>query len=235
MIRLSQLTPVFAGATLMWHTAMADVSRESLEAQVSKLKRQNKVFKESLVSANMREQESAAALSKIRTRLEALGTHLLGSGEDRLVEAVSDLELLTRQLDTIETAAMQLSSTVQHYLKSAVVSDPDIRKEVEIKLRELDVALGLRHKPRPKVDYGTLQHARVVSIDSESGLLVLNVGEKMGARIGMIMTLKRGGHSIGEAVIAETRKDVCGVLIESLAQNDQSAKLGDLASIKTFH
>jgi hypothetical protein len=201
-------------------------------ANVEKLQTENATLKQSLVASNLAEKESADALSKIRLRMEALGKNLIDGGNDLHVQAVADLEVKTRQLRQVEEAALRLSGAVQAYLKTAVAADPDQRAGVEANLRELEALVGLRNKPQRKVAFGNMQHARVVSIDEASGLMVLNIGEKAGARIGMIFHIKRGETAIGRAVVALTEKDVSGLLIQSLTDQTNPVRLQDVAALK---
>jgi hypothetical protein len=126
-----------------------------------------------------------------------------------------------------------LSSSVTDYLRQAVVSDPDARLRVETSLRELDAVLGLRQKPRPDVRTGSLQQASIVSIDQTSGLLVLNVGESQGARIGMSFQLSRANQPYGKAILADVRPGVSGAFVERLDRPSESARQGDIATLET--
>jgi hypothetical protein len=217
----------------MAHPPGEDAARAaSLEQQVAQLKRQSATLHESLLAANQREKESADSLARIRLRLEALGKNLVDGGDDRLVQAVSDLEVLKGRIRELEETALRLSGGVQAYLKTAVVADPDARATVEARLRELEALVGLRNRPQVQVDLGNLKRGKVVSIDSESGLLVLNVGEQAGARIGMIFKLQRGERLIGEAVVAETRDSISGLLIQHIEDETNPVRLGDIAALK---
>lgn len=211
----------------------ADAARlAQLERTVASLQAQNQSLRDSLVEARRNEKESAEALAQVRTRLAALGKNLLDGGNERLVQAMADIQVIQEQTATVEASALALAAAVTEYLRNAVTSDPDARLRVETSLRELDAALGLRQKPRPDIRTGSLQQAKVVSIDSESGLLVLNVGEKAGARIGMTFRLLRGEKAIGEIVLVDVRKEVSGAFIETIQDQSQSVRLGDEASVK---
>lgn len=201
-------------------------------AELQKLQAENAVLKESLVASNLAEKESAEALSRIRLHLEALGKNLIDGGDDRLLQAVTDLEVLNRRVRELEEAALRLSGSVQGYMQTAVASDPEQRAAVEARLRELEALVGLRNKPQRKVDLGNVQFAKVVSIDEKSDLVVLNIGEKAGARIGMVFQLKRGETAIGEGVVALTDKNVSGLLVQSLTDQNNPVRLQDVASLK---
>ena len=67
----------------------------------------------------------------------------------------------------------------------------------------------------------------MVSIDSESGLLVLNVGESQGTRIGTTYRLTRGHQPFGSAIVADVRRNVCGAFVEELDPGQGPVRLGD--------
>lgn len=203
------------------------------QRRIAELERQNQTLHRSLTESRRREKENAEQLASIRTRLEALGPNLLDDDKQRMVTAASDIEVLSDRVRRLETAATNLSASVSDFLRQTVVSDPDARMRLETTMRELDAAIGLRDKPRPDLRTGSLQGARVISIDSRSGMLVLNVGESAGARIGMGFRLTRGDRPYGRAVIADVRDSLCGAFIEQLDQEQEGVRIGDSAILET--
>jgi hypothetical protein len=143
------------------------------------------------------------------------------------------LQLASERTSNLENSVTRLSAAVNDYLRLAVVSDPDARLRVETSLRELDAVLGLRQKPRPDIRTGSLQQARVISLDQESGMMVLNLGESQGAKIGMTFQLTRGQQPYGKAILADVRKGVCGAFVEHLDNVTESPRPGDLAVLET--
>jgi len=206
---------------------------EQLQEIIIDLQEQNQALQRSLTEANRAEKQAVEQLAQVRERLEALGKNLLDGGDDRLVQAAADLQLANERQSEISGAASRLAATVQDYIRQAVTSDPDSRLRVETALRELDAVLGLRQKPSPDVRTGTLQQARIVSLDQESGMLVLNLGESQGAKIGMSFNLVRGQQPYGKAILADVRKGVSGAFVESIDQAAATPRLGDLAILLT--
>lgn len=207
--------------------------REDLQRAVLDLEQRNQALQRSLAEANLGQQQASEQLAQVRERLEALGKNLLDGGDDRLVQAAADLQLANERAARLESASSRLAATVGDYIRQAVVSDPDARLRVETSLRDLDEVLGLRQKPRPEVQSGSLQQARVVSLDQESGMMVLNIGESQGARIGMTFRLTRGQQPYGKAILADVRKGVCGLFVESLDNPAETPRPGDLAILET--
>jgi flagellar basal body-associated protein FliL len=210
-----------------------DARVAELEQRVNALEERNQALQRSLAEANRSEKQASEQLAQVRTRLEALGKNLLDGGEDRLIQLAADFEVSKEQLNELQGVSTRLASAVTEYLRQAVVSDPAARLEVETSLRKLDAQLGLRQKPRPDVRTGSLQQAKIVSIDQESGLLVLNVGEAEGSRIGMSFQLSRANQPYGKAIVADVRKAVSGAFVDHLDRTSESARLGDTATLET--
>ena len=209
------------------------VSNEQLQELISDLQGQNRNLRFSLVEANKAEKKSTEQLNQVRERLEALGKNLLDGGDDRLIQAAADLELANERINRLETAAMRFSASVQDCLRQAVVSDPDARLRVETAMRELDSASGLRQKPLTDVRTGNLQQANIVSMDQSTGMLVFNLGESQGARIGMTFRLLHGQQAYGKAILADVRRSVSGAFVEQIDSNDHTPRLGDTAVLLT--
>ena len=223
------LTATLFGAAAMASAQFGNVGGDS---EVVRLRREIASLSSSLVAANTREAESSRKLKEIESRLAAMGTGILGGGEDRLVKAVSDLEVMTRKLKAMEDAALALSSTTQQYLTTAVTADPDARIEVETRMRELDIIIGLREAPEKDRKLGNLQQAQVVSVDSESGVLVVNVGSKESAVVGMPFGVYRNDSKVADTLVALTRRDVSALLITNLENDANPVRRGDRVSLK---
>ena len=209
------------------------VNVAELQDLVNDLREENRALHNALIEANKSEKSSSDQLNQVRERLEALGKNLLDGGDDRLIQAAADLELANVRIAQLEAAATRLSSSFTDYLRQAVVSDPDTRLRVETAMRELDSISGLRQKPRPDILTGDLQRAQIVSLDQESGMLVLNLGETQGATIGMTFRLMRGQKTYGKAILADVRQGVSGAFVEQIDSKDNTPRLGDTAILLT--
>lgn len=213
-------------------TAQRQATVEELQETIHDLREQNKSLQRALLESNKGEKQASEQLAQVREQLGALGNDLLEGGNDRLVQAAADLQIASERIGQLESAVMRLVSSIIDYRSKAVVSDPDTLLRLETSLRELDDVLGLRQKPRPDVRTGSLQEARVVSIDQESGMLVLNLGETQGVKIGMTFRLSRGQQPYGQAIIADVRKGVCGAFVERLDTPNETPRPGDLAILE---
>jgi hypothetical protein len=125
-----------------------------------------------------------------------------------------------------------LIAVVSDYLRQAVAADPEARLRVETAIRELDSLLGVVQKPAPAATCSA-GNAKVMNVDPQSGLLVLNIGESQGARIGTTYRLVRGEQPIGSAIVADVRRNVCGAFVEELDPGAEPVRLGDSAILIT--
>ena len=210
-----------------------DVRLARLEQKVSDQQKHIQTLSKALANATKQKAEAQRELDAIRLDLEALGTYPLGTDDERLKQAVANRKVLEDRLSRLETASLKLTEQVREYLKTAFAADADARLNVESAIRGLDVELGIGHKPRPQVDFGSLHESKVISIDSQSGLLVLNAGEKQQVRIGMTFRIMRGNGQIAEAIIARVRPDISGALVVTVYDTNSAVRLGDIATIKT--
>lgn len=205
----------------------------TLRTANERLEKQNTTLRATNIQEKKKAAETAEMFAEVRRRLEALGAAAGSGNEQRLVEAVAEVEMLSGRLRKMEDAAVRLSGTIIAYMQQAVVEDPQSRANVESRLRELDMELGNRQQPL-REGAGTLANASIISIDSESGLLVLNVGSTAGLRVGTPLMISRGEQSIGEAIVTEVRKDICGALVQKLESSTELVRVGDSAAVKTF-
>lgn len=210
----------------------ADFELRQLRLKLNNAQQQNHTLARDLAASKMREAELSRGLNDLRLRFAALGDNLLNGGQDAVLEAVKNAEVIDKQYRATEKAAIDLMADMREYLRTAVASDPDSRARIESSIRELDVALGLRQNPRPQLTQGNLQYAKIISIDAESGLLVVNAGEDQSVRRGMTFTITRGKQTVAEAIVTDVRKDFSGLLPTQLDASHEVIRSGDIASVK---
>ncbi len=193
---------------------------------------ENQQLKQSLVQSNHREDQLATQLADIHKRLGALGKSVLSEDkDDRILTALSEIEYLNQRLSALETSTIALIDNYRDFASSALVSNPDTRNRLEASIRQVETDLGYRHQPERNVLTGTLQQAKIVSVDQESGLVVLNVGHAKDARVGMRFALKRGSLDLATGIIAEVRPSVSGLLVEKVHDSKLTIQAGDSAKV----
>ncbi|MGA0846281.1 MAG: hypothetical protein ACO3RV_07030 [Luteolibacter sp.] len=231
----TQACAAFVGMWMAAGFCQADGTADPVRLQnaLAQLTQRNEVLQQSLAEANRAEKTATQELVKVRERLEALGKNLLDGGDDRLVQAAADLQIAQERIAALEVKASEVTAAILECLSQAIISNPQQRLQLETRLRELDALVGMRHKPSPDVRTGSLQQARLVSIDQQSGMLVLNIGESHGAKIGMRFQLSRGQEPYAIAVLADVRHSVSGLFIESMSIPEFSPNPGDIATLQT--
>lgn len=202
------------------------------ERRVERLEKQVATLKASYAQARIDAERADAKLAEIRSRLEALGGSALGDSEQRLIETVGELETVHAELDAVKKSSLKLYGAVMAYMRQALAEDAEARAAVESAMRELDVALGFRNEPARDIA-GTLDNASVLSIDSESGLIVINAGREAGMRVGMPVDISRGDQVIARTIVTDVRKEVAGVLVRKRMSPTLAVAVGDRASIQT--
>lgn len=202
------------------------------ERRVERLEKQVATLKASYAQARVDAERAEAKLAEIRSRLEALGGSALGEGEQRLIETVGELETAHAELDAVKNSSLKLYGAVMAYMRQALAEDAEARAAVESAMRELDVALGFRNEPARDIA-GTLDNASVLSIDSESGLIVINAGREAGMRVGMPVDISRGDQVIAQTIVTDVRKEVAGALVRKRMNPTLAVAVGDRASIQT--
>ena len=202
-----------------------------LEREVRQLNLQLENLRESLASSLEREEAKTKALKELKEEQALFGKDFFDGGDDRLRHAASNYLVASEKLNNLDAAANDLLPVLKEYLRTAVASDPGARLTVENKIRSLEAALGLRNKPQRKIEQGTAQEARIVTVDSGTGAIVVNAGLDAGLTVGMRFRIERSGTHIGDAIVAGTRPNISGLLMQSLTNPDVPAQPGDLAKI----
>lgn len=223
---LGMLAAALAGAQVYG----ADESGNATERKINQLERRIARLTADYSLAREDAEEAKRQLKEIRSRLNALGGAALGGTEERLIETASQLEAARAELDAVKQSALRLNSAIAAYTRSALVEEPEAKQELETALQDMEVALGLRMTQQDELD-GTMDEARVLSIDPESGLIVINAGSKAKVEVGMPMEITRGDQLIALAVVTDVRKSVAGLLVQKHLNQNLSVSVGDRVSV----
>lgn len=205
---------------------------EKLEREIRQLKLQNLNLNKTIAETNLELETKTKALKEIKEHLALFGKDFFEGGDAKLLHAVSNYEVARENLLKLEASVRNLLPAMQDYLRTAVASDPETRKALEVKIREIEIALGQRNAPKRKIEQGNAREARIVTIDSATGTLVVNAGSEAGLSVGTRFRIERSGTKIGEAVVALTRPNVSGLLL--VDKTETEVQPGDLAKLITL-
>ena len=228
-ISLLSLTLAVTGAA----ACAQDTATPGKDARISQLERQLATLRESYAIARADADEARKQLREVRSRMEALGGSALGNREEKLIETAAQLESVRAELDAVRQSSLRLTAALVAYMRSALVEDQAARESLETAVRDLDVALGLRRAKADELAGGSVDEAKVLSIDSESGLIVINAGREGKVEVGMSMEISRGDQAIAMAVVTDVRKTVAGLLVQQHLNPALSVAVGDMVSVKS--
>ncbi len=228
-ISLLSLTLAVAGAAAF----AQDAATPGQDAKIRQLERQIATLRESYAIARADADEARKQLREVRSRMEALGGSALGNREEKLIETAAQLESVRAELDAVRQSSLRLTAALVAYMRSALVEDQAARETLETAVRDLDVALGLRRAKADELAGGSVDEAKVLSIDSESGLIVINAGREGKVEVGMTMEISRGDQAIAMAIVTDVRKSVAGLLVQQHLNPALSVAVGDMVSVKS--
>lgn len=214
------------------------VTDAALLAQNEELRQQLSIAQESVrtLTTSLAESNAEAELfrrkfSDLQLRMEALGLESANKDraklEQRLLAAVSDLQLAEKERDEFRDQMLRLNETILTFLKTSQDVDPHARMEVEAQLRSTnELVAKASTKPQAAEQPGLLD-ATVISVKDEWSFVVGNVGEKQGVKIGMPLRVMREDRKIATLRVVDVRQKICGAVIERMDSAKEKIKVGD--------
>ena len=210
------------------------VTAAALLAQKEELRRQLSLSQETVqtLTTSLAESNAEAELFRrkfadLQLRMEALGLASASKDraklEQRLLTAVSDLQLAQKERDQYRDQMMQLSETMLRYLKTAEGGDPQTRMDVETQLRSMNALVDNAAKAQP--ENGSLLDGSVISVKEEWSFVVGNFGAREGVKIGMPLRVRRGDDVVAKLRVVDVRERICGAVIQESGK--EKIKVGD--------
>jgi hypothetical protein len=209
-----------------------DESDAPVEERIVLLQNTVKQLTQSLANANAEAETYKRQAADVTLKLQALGLPGIEGDESkleqRLLAAVRDLRLAKKDNEEFRTELIQLSEAVMALLKTSENITPEARSAVEIELRRVSELLGSPNGAAAgKAADATLNDALVVEVRDDLSLIVANIGEKQGVKIGMPFQVWRDGKRIGQARVIDVRERISGAVIQNLENNKNPVKAGD--------
>jgi hypothetical protein len=214
------------------------VTAAALLAQNEDLRRQLSIQQESLktLTTSLAESNAEAELfrrkySDLALRMEALGLQSTSKDraklEQRLLAAVSDLQLAQKERDEYRDQMLRLNEALLRYLKTSQGGDAQARMDVETQLRGTNQLVS-KSKDAPRSSaQPSLMDGSVISVKDEWSFVVGNLGEKQGVKIGMPMRVIRGDRKIATIRVVDVRQKICGAVIQEMDSPKEQIKVGD--------
>ena len=211
-------------------TAEALRENEQLQRQLSIAQESLKALTSSLAESNAEAEELRRKYSDLELRMEALG--LASANKDRaklgqrLLAAVSDLQLAQKERDQYRDEMLRLNEAVLCYLKTSQGGDAKARMEVEAQLRSINTLIT-KPTSTPDLPEPGLMDGSVISVKEEWSFVVGNLGEKQGVKIGMPMRVMQDDRKIAILRVVDVRQKICGAVIQEMNSSKERIKVGD--------
>lgn len=202
---------------------------EALRRELSLARESVRTLTDSLAESNLQAEVFRRKCSGLELRMEALGLESADKDrakiEQRLLSAVSDLQLLQKEREEYRDQSLRLSEAILHLLKTSTGGDAQARMEVEAQLRRLNELVTKAENPPPSTE--TLMDGSVISVKDEWALVVGNIGEKHGVKMGMPMRVLRDDKLIATLRVVDVRQRICGAVIQKMDSEKEKIKVGD--------
>ena len=203
---------------------------EDLQRQLSIAQESLKALTSSLAESNAEAELFRRKSSDLQLQMEALGLASANKDraklEQRLLAAVSDLQLAQKERDEYRDQMLRLDEAVLCYLKTSQSADAKARMDVETQLRSID-KLVTKSTNAPDLPEPSLMDGSVISVKDEWSFVVGNLGEKQGVKIGMPMRVMRDDRKIATLRVIDVRQKICGAVIQEMDSKKDRIRVGD--------
>jgi DNA-binding cell septation regulator SpoVG len=163
-------------------------------------------------------------------RMEALGLASANKDrtklEQRLLAAVSDLQLAQKTRDEFRDQMLRLNEAILRYIKTSQGDDAQARMDVETQLRSTNELVTKSTNP-PEAVEPSLMDGSVISLKEEWSFVVGNLGGKQGVKIGMPMRVMRDDRKIATLRVVDVRQKICGAVVQEMDSKNEKIKVGD--------
>jgi hypothetical protein len=203
---------------------------EQLRRQLSTNQESLKVLTSSLAQSNEEAELFRRKYSDLELRMEALGLAAANKDraklEQRLLAAVSDLQLAQKERDDYRDQMLRLNEAILRYLKTSQGGDAQARMDVEAELRRTNELVARSNDTLDSPEAG-LMDGSVISVREEWSFVVGNIGEKQGVKIGMPMRVMRDDRKIATLRVIDVRQKICGAVIQEMDSEKEKIRVGD--------
>jgi hypothetical protein len=205
------------------------IENEALRKELSLAHESVRTLTDSLAESNLQAEVFRRKYADLEMRMEALGLESADKDraklEQRLLSAVSDLQLLQKERGQYRDQALRLSEAILHLLKTSTGGDAQARMDVEAQLRSLNDLIA--KADNPPAETATLMDGNVISVKDEWSLVVGNIGERQGVKMGMPLRVMRDDKVIATLRVVDVRERICGAVIQKMDSEKEKIKVGD--------
>jgi len=190
-----------------------------------------KSLTDSLAVSNSEAEIFKREASDLRLKMETLGIAEItepNSLSDKLLAAVRDLRVAAKEIKQLRQQIVSLSDAALTVANAAQSVDPEARAQLERELRSASEMLGATSRGAETEAVGSsLTDGMVVDVKPELSLVVANVGETHGVKIGMPFRVLREGKTIANVRVVDVRDRISGAVVNELNNVTDSVRVGD--------
>src|SRR5207245_5435033 len=169
--------------------------------------------------------------SELQWRMEARGLASANKDrakiEQRLLTAVSDLQLAQKEREEYRDQMLRLNEAMLRYLKTSQGGDAQARMDLEAHLRGTNTLVARSISAPPQSAQPNLMDGSGISVKDEWSFVVGNLGERQGVKIGMPLRVTRGDQKIATLRVVDVRQKICGAVIHEMDSAKEKIKVGD--------
>jgi hypothetical protein len=210
------------------NSSLSESNMNEMHKQLEVQRESVKTLTESLAESNAEAELFRRKYSDLQLRMEALGLDAANKDraklEQRLLAAVSDLQLAQKEREQYRDQLLRLSETMMQLLKTSTGGDAKARMELEAQLRGTNALIAKANQVEAQPD---LMDGSVISVKDEWSLVVGNLGEKQGVKIGMPLRVVRDDKTIARLRVVDVRQKICGAVIQEMDSEKEKIKVGD--------
>ena len=176
-------------------------------------------------------------VQELALRMEALGTSTADPSklEQRLLQAVHDLQLSERTRKSLSAELMRMVQLAQAYLEKG---DAEAKLVLQTGLKNAEEALvkaavgDFANLEQMTTEVpADLQNGKVSAVKPEIGCVVINLGAKHGVKAGMPFQVRRGNKLVATLRVVDARQGFAGAVIQNLVSDKEPIKLGDTVRV----
>lgn len=211
--------------------AMSQQQLASARADAAVAEQRRKELLNSLSESVRVSEEQIARARETELQLQAFGVDLLAKSENgleqRLLKAVRDLDISQQELESLKSGLHRLSESFLNYLAATADASKSARSKAEASIAASgDLLSGITAGDEASLS-DKLSNSRVVSIEPEIGLIVLDAGRRSGLRVGTPISVLKEDQPIYSAMIIDVRDSISGAVLQDQFAASATVAVGD--------
>ena len=223
-----------------------DIENSQLKVAIEKVLRENKELRDALGETAKALTDSRQNLADVngeseifrnktmqmRLRMDALGIDLIAGNaaklEQRLLAALNDLRASTGEKAKLSESLIRLTEAASLYARTATGTDLESRLSLEAEIRRANSALGASSIALevPTVA-SAVSEGMIISVKDDLALVVMNVGDKHGVKVGMPFRVVRKDKLVGRVRVVDVREKISGAVLQNLSSEKEPIRVGD--------